>query len=66
MTFLDWCIEGAEIDDNYPIRVILSSGKVYEPEREVPRYVVETLKPLEIIGEPELIDGIWQVHLQLR
>ena len=69
MTFLDWCLEGMEIDDEYPIRVTRYKkdgmvNKVYEPNEEVPRYVVEYLKPLQIIGEPEFRDGVWYVDLQ--
>ena len=64
MTFLEWCIEGEKIGDEYPMQVTLSSGRVFKPNEEVPRYIVECLKPLEIIGEPEFKDGIWYVDLQ--
>lgn len=69
MTFLDWCLEGLEIDDNYYMQIQVhkpdgSVRKVYKPGVEVRRYEIECLKPLEIIGEPEFKDDIWYVDLQ--
>ena len=62
MTFIEWCNKDPE--DEHPMKVTLSSGKVYEPYKSVPIEDVNHLKRLDIIGNPILVNDIWQVLLQ--